>query len=55
MTEVMSFEINHKQVEMLYDGVGWIIQDGFMQYHQTFAQASEAMDDLIMLILGREE
>ena len=54
MIQVMSFELNHKRVEMLYDGVGWIVQNGFMQYHKNFELASEAMDDLIMTILGRE-
>ncbi len=54
MIQVMSFEIKHKRVEMFFDGVGWILQNGFMQYHKNFELASEAMDDLIIKMLGRE-
>ena len=40
--EVMSFEVNHRSVTMLYDGVGWIVNDGeFREYYRTFPEASD--------------
>lgn len=58
MTKVVSFELDHRAIELFYDlADGWLIHDGeAMQYHTTFSQASEAMDDLISAMKeGRDE